>query len=1691
MEHIDIFDDDETPAFSRQEWIGKGRKFPASFDVPPELQAYINSALDIPQNDEKSLLPDVKLSVHELLSMPIQRRDYNLVNADPTSIFEIHPPNINPSCLRERTIPSQRFVKDVRDAIGQALLDGASSVRDPRYKGGRLPIWTITFWTKMHSVFKARDAWEASHHWLRTHYSIATDVTQDALSLAQAHLHSLSWGSATLVPGAGSYITTADFALLLADGMISTSIMDMMMKWIAERIRTNGGLSERYEVVGLEFWNEIEKATRPDYFSMTASRRFLHKLENELRAKGKILFFPVFLPEKKHFVIMKADHQKRMLAYGDGLEHCGFELPKRVMQKIQWWLCERFAGKYEWLGCSVKHGKQTDWVSCGIGAANMVSHETLGDPLWHESRSTLERVTWFNRIAKSHARLENSISSSTINPITTPALRTTSLHGVTDPTKSTPQAQSSSSVQQEKSANANLSGNRYLSRAWSPYDEDPFSGIELDEEDGPLTALDEGNTDEPFPSDTEMSLSSRPPSQLSSCDDGESSSVLENDAVLYHKEGTSSPHLIPYPRADSIPRYLDVDESIPDTHSSMPDTYSEPSIPDTHSSMSGTRSSMPDTCLSMLDTRSSIPVDLQEAVGPVRGILINTISEAVLDGELSGRHAKIMPYSFGAEEGEGSVTGCVIDVIRPHPSNNEEAVASSKPSKGTYSIFTETQSRVEAVRRQREEAQLKEKTKKRQLDDVDTSIDMSSHTTDAHKRPRVSLLATHGKQIGTSRSNLRTHRLKEAVIHGSYVPSQTQLAKFKKTILELDPLAEFPDHTGSSVRHFVCGKVLKMREACNTVQFSIHVNGGPKQRPCQGLAKTKLSGGGSSTLDGWFGPRAVHRTAKAMVDRPCAGLQASYYPKVARYLERSPAPGGGGPSLTTLTEHLYPSATSFASLSSEKKETVRATQRLQHKWHNHRDLQRVISASCSKFVTVPKDASSAPVCQDCLGLLGDKNFKVAVSLPVPDAENFKFTPKIAMLSDEQAAERWSRATGLKPLIEAYKKNPAEPCLVFVKGVLQGDFASERVFLGLMEALVQKKDKELRGVGMQGFKYAPDVVEMAHIINIHSPRAYQAIRNAFPFPEKRTLQLHQAREMRFPVGIEERVFDLARDQVHKLNWTGPLAVGCDDTKTLPSLNVYQDKTGKYYLVGSTSPKPMLIANPDQLTSLIRKGLVEKATKLRLWCLQVPMPSVPTIILAAMAISNKMSAEELFPYLQSILLGLLSRGLQVVSYAADGAATERALQRLVTTSAAEFKLYTIPHPENPQRDIELRIPLFGPQRQPIAMVQDLNHLAKTLRNNEYSGARALTLGDHTVLYSHCRTIAFEGGPLFHRDVEKLDRQDDNAATRLFSGHTLNWLTENHPEWTGTIVYLFVFGELIDAFKNRSMAIIDRVYLALRAVFFMEAWEDFLDQANYPKSKHFLSHEACNIIHILTHGLLQLVFIYRDHFDRKYPLLPWLHSTEICEHVFGICRQIIKDFTVLDFQYMVPKLFVRLREHFFFAHKSDGKARASGYNHTYTDSRDIDLIALATYPSDLDIQNAARAAYDEAHGLWETLGVDLRKFDEQQSSSRRFPSIGSCPNFLESDVISDSDANSDADYEACVGDDGMDFDDDLDDEESEAFKIQRVMEYLEDEVTNNTEDEHLNGLAFAAVALSVQDSMSICQKNQRVSIRKNSRG
>ena len=363
----------------------------------------------------------------------------------------------------------------------------------------------------------------------------------------------------------------------------------------------------------------------------------------------------------------------------------------------------------------------------------------------------------------------------------------------------------------------------------------------------------------------------------------------------------------------------------------------------------------------------------------------------------------------------------------------------------------------------------------------------------------------------------------------------------------------------------------------------------------------------------------------------------------------------------------------------------------------------------------------------------------------------------------------------------------------------------------------------------------------------------------------------------------------------------------------------------------------------------------------------------MITAAEAIPNDLTAEILYSKSREVIDGLKRHGVNVVSYACDGTQVERSVQDLLVARATSHISHAVPDPEDGYKH-EIRIPMY--HLSPVVMIQDSKHAAKTMRNNLFSGARTLVLGNHLAMYSYARDMAFSNLPgclLYHRDVEKLDRQDDNAATRLFSAAALDFVTKQFPDRLGLVAYLFVMGEIVDAYQSRSISHLERIKMVLRCRYFLRLWKRFINAAGYTKSKNYISREADDILDTLIDGLIGLVYVYRDHLGgHRYPLLLWLHSTEICEHVFAECRKLVKDFSHLNFLYMTSQLHVLIRAATSFSKGTDPRAQAMGYSHSHLDPENASIESLAMYPTDGEIALVVVEAWDEAVTLLGLLGI-----------------------------------------------------------------------------------------------------------------------
>ncbi|KZT66512.1 hypothetical protein DAEQUDRAFT_653688, partial [Daedalea quercina L-15889] len=133
--------------------------------------------------------------------------------------------------------------------------------------------------------------------------------------------------------------------------------------------------------------------------------------------------------------------------------------------------------------------------------------------------------------------------------------------------------------------------------------------------------------------------------------------------------------------------------------------------------------------------------------------------------------------------------------------------------------------------------------------------------------------------------------------------------------------------------------------------------------------------------------------------------------------------------------------------------------------------------------------------------------------------------------------------------------------------------------------------------------------------------------------------------RLPLDIlDAAMAQRARDYLRRVGYNGPTALSCNDTKLHPVLHLYWHKQEQTYLLVGGCDGPIPVANPDELSAMLNS--------ICLWCLQIPLPHIPPLILGAKPIPNTLSVPNLHAMLKAILDALAGQDIYISSYACDG-------------------------------------------------------------------------------------------------------------------------------------------------------------------------------------------------------------------------------------------------------------------------------------------------------------------------------------------------------------------------------------------------------------------------------------------------------
>src|SRR5581483_7970303 len=102
-----------------------------------------------------------------------------------------------------------------------------------------------------------------------------------------------------------------------------------------------------------------------------------------------------------------------------------------------------------------------------------------------------------------------------------------------------------------------------------------------------------------------------------------------------------------------------------------------------------------------------------------------------------------------------------------------------------------------------------------------------------------------------------------------------------------------------------------------------------------------------------------------------------------------------------------------------------------------------------------------------------------------------------------------------------------------------------------------------------------------------------------------------------------------------------------------------------------------------------------------------------------------------------------------------------------------------------------------------------------------------------------------------------------------------------------------------------------MVMRAYFFLSMWKNYIEQCAilhsakwYNMNKSCISLQSFNIFCSLAESLVLLILAHKDYYS-NYPFFPWEYGTEAFEHLFGIARQLVPDFSYYELYKVISQV------------------------------------------------------------------------------------------------------------------------------------------------------------------------------------------
>lgn len=342
-----------------------------------------------------------------------------------------------------------------------------------------------------------------------------------------------------------------------------------------------------------------------------------------------------------------------------------------------------------------------------------------------------------------------------------------------------------------------------------------------------------------------------------------------------------------------------------------------------------------------------------------------------------------------------------------------------------------------------------------------------------------------GKPLGTSRAAVRARNARQAVKAGTFVLNHRSDRTWRAKCLALDPEAKFIGDTADRVRCSRCHQVVAVKQSYDSTRFREHVD------ECETKRMKSINNQLKSTP-------STSSVKMQIVQRKCPGLTDKWDKCIGPYLQRPGADGGGGRTLDDVALRFF--SKKYNKLSKKDKAEVLKLQEEEFRWYLERKEGIVRASDCKKLVDVKGNEAPQP-CGCCMGLLLIPAFGSALNKPLPKAENFKYTN--SRYRDDTLLALYAKINGLQDLLDAAEAG--DPFTRFTQGVASGRYTDEKLLSGLIQTIILRNERQIKGTGMQNFSYPPEWDQFLHVISIESPLAYRTLLQYLPGRTERSFR----------------------------------------------------------------------------------------------------------------------------------------------------------------------------------------------------------------------------------------------------------------------------------------------------------------------------------------------------------------------------------------------------------------------------------------------------------------------------------------------------------------------------------------------------------------------------------------------------------